>query len=253
MPKFHTDDEKPNTSGRRRIGLSDMNSGRKDGPPKFGQELTKEMQREDRAMVKRMEENIAPDRIYESRCDTCNHPFRDWLEMMLIKGMPYKTLGDRVSPQVDRRSLSNHFRNHMDLQDTAFRAILEQEAKLQGQNFEEGIQDAITKRGVLEIALRKGYEDIVNGTTTVEARDLIQIAKVLGDMDSHQYEVGLDELRAQVSIFLQAIRDVCDQETQNAIGTRVAELRKREGLHVQIEAAMEPPRESIPEATLVEE
>lgn len=209
------------------------------------------MQREDREALQKAEMQMAPQRIFEPRCDTCQHPYRDFIETMLIKGHPYKTIADRVNPPVDRRSISNHYKNHMDLQDAALRSILEEEAKIQGRNFEEGVQDAITKRAVLEIALRKGYEDIVNGITTVEPRDLIQIAKTLGDMDSHQHAVGLDELRSQVQIFIQAIKDVCDVDTQAAIGQRVKQLRTREGVDNQIEKVMHQP--AIAEASVVEE
>jgi hypothetical protein len=213
--------------------------------------LTKELQREDREMMQRYEDAMAPQRIFEPRCDTCQHPYRDFIETMLVKGHPYKAIADRVSPSVDRRSISNHYKNHMDLQDAALRSILEEEAKIQGRQFEEGVQDAITKRAVLEIALRKGYEDIVNGITTVEPRDLIQIAKVLGDMDSHQHSVGLDELRSQVQIFIQAIKDVCDPDTRGAIAQRVKQLRTREGIDGQIEKVMQQ-QPAITEASVVE-
>lgn len=217
--------------------------------PNFSEEMRKQAQRDDREEAKRIEANSAPTRISVATCHTCQHPFRDWIETMLIRGMAYKTLGDRVSPPVDRRSLSNHAKNHMDLQDAALRAILEKEAQVQGENYEEGVGDAITKRAVLEIALRKGYEDIINGVTTVEARDLIQIAKVLGDMDAHQHSIGLDELRAQVQIFIQAIKNVCDSDMQNLIAEEVKRLRSRENISAEMERVMRP---EIPEAVVVE-
>jgi hypothetical protein len=182
-------------------------------------------------------------RIFEPRCGVCVHPYRDWIEMMLIRGSTYKGLQDRVPPnaghkRLDRRSISNHHKNHMDLRDAALRAILEREAEIQGEDWEEGVTDAITKRGVLEIALRKGYEDILSGAVTVEPRDLIQITKVLADMDTHQHQVGLDEIRVQMQMFIQAIREVCDVETQNQIGKKVKQLRKKDGIQKQIESVM---------------
>lgn len=216
---------------------------------KFADEAKKKAQRETQEESSRALENISPQRISVGTCHVCQHPFRDWIETMLIRGMAYKTLGDRVSPSVDRRSISNHYKKHMDLQDAALRAILEKEAQVQGQNYEEGVEGAITKRGVLEIALRKGYEAILNNDTFVEPRDLIQIAKVLGDMDAQQHSVGLDELRAQVQIFIQAIKNVCDQDTQNLIAEEVRRLRTRENIDQQMENVMRP---QIPEAVVVE-
>jgi hypothetical protein len=233
MPDFK--DSKGKT--RKVISINDANSGRlnKGGSDDFRAEV----QRGDRAAMAEHTKLIAPERIFESRCDTCNHPFRDWIEMMLVRGIAYKTLGDRVSPKVSRKSLANHHREHMDLQDTALRAMLEREARMQGIDVEEGIEDLITKRSVLETMVRKGFEDVVNGVTTVEPRDLVQITKLLADMDTHSHQVGLDELRAQVQIFIQAIKDVCSAEEQNKIGQRVAQLRKREQISAPFERVME--------------
>lgn len=217
--------------GQRSVSLANANSGR----PAFDIDFV-----DARSAIAKSDAAMAPERIYEPRCKTCQHPYRDFIETMLVRGHPYMTIQNRVSPPIDRRSISTHFKKHMDLQDAALRAILEEEAKIQDRNFEEGVQDAITKRGVLEIAMRKGYEDLINGVTTVEARDLIQIAKVLAEMDSQQHSVGLDELRSQVQIFIQAIKDVCDTDIQDAIAQRVKQLRNREGIETRMEQVIEP-------------
>jgi hypothetical protein len=248
---------------------TDKNRG--SGRKKFAAAVQQATEREEREVTQRDLNRMAPTtkdeksgieygqgRITEPRCHVCQHPYRDWIETMLIRGASYKGLQNRIPPLeghkvLDRRSFSNHHKNHMDLRDAALRAILEKEAELQGQNFEEGVEDAITKRGVLEVALRKGFEDIINNVTTVEPRDLIQITKVLGEMDSHQHQIGLDELRAQVQIFIQAIKDVCDSDMQNAIAARVKELRTRENISKQIEGAMDTPAlPVVVEAVVVE-
>lgn len=246
MPKFENAG-KPGSSTR--VVSMDPQSGRKKkaalvNTGKGNDDFKKEMQQQHRAELAATEANFAPERIFVSTCHTCQHPHRDWIEMMLLKGMSYKKLGDTVSPKVDRRSISNHYKEHMDLQDAALRRIIEDEARLQGLDFEEGVQDAITKRSVLEVALRKGYEDVLNGVTTVEPRDLIQIAKVLAEMDSHQYQIGLDEARAQVQLFIQAIKNVCGRYPDGeAIRTDIAKevkmLRKREGSSTPTEKMME--------------
>lgn len=245
MPKFE-DDKK---DGRTRvISLDKARSGR----AKYNEDMKKQLQQDDRAEVQRAEKGFAPERISVSTCHVCQHPYRDFIETMLVKGQSYKGISERVSPHVDRRSISNHWQKHMDLQDAALRAILEKEAAVQNENYDEGITGAITKRGVLEVALRKGYDDIINGVTTVEARDLIQIAKVLGDMDNNQQAIGLDELRSQVQIFIQAIKNVCDQETQNMIAQEVKKLRTRENIEAHVEAVMYEAPPQIPEAVVVD-
>jgi hypothetical protein len=248
-------------------------------PKKFSEEIQKAIQRDDREQVQKQTKALAPKgknektgveylsgRIFEPRCHVCQHPHRDWIEMMLIKGASYKGLQERVPPlqgydKLDRRGISNHHQKHMDLEDAAIRAILEREATLVSQDYEEGVEDAVTKRGVLEVMLRKGYEDLLSGITTVEPRDLIQLAKVLGEMDTHAGQVGLDEARAQVQIFIQAIKNVCDLDTQGEIAREVKRLRSRENIDVKFEeimsqapvAAIEVGEPSVIEATVVED
>lgn len=258
MPRFTSDDETPHEDKAR-----DNAYGK--SPKAFSEDIAKAQQRDDRSKAQRQEHALAPrgkdevtgieylsGRVFEPRCHVCQHPHRDWIEMMLIKGASYKGLQDRVPPiqghqKLDRRGISNHHKNHMDLEDAAIRAILEREATLVSQDFAEGVEDAVTKRGVLEVMLRKGFADVTAGVTTVEPRDLIQLAKLLGEMDTHAGQVGLDEARAQVQIFIQAIKNVCDLDTQGAIAREVKRLRSREDIEVRFEDAMDdgPPRIAI--------
>lgn len=280
MPKFNPETEEVEIVPRDQSHedkARDNSEGK--GRKKFAQDVQKAIQRDDRAQVEKVNKSLAPKgkdeitgieylsgRIFEPRCHVCQHPHRDWIEMMLIKGATYKGLQERVPPiqgheKLDRRGISNHHKNHMDLQDAAIRAILEREATLVGQDYEEGVEDAVTKRGVLEVMLRRGYDDIINGVTTVEPRDLIQLAKLLGEMDTHAGQVGLDEARSQVQIFIQAIKNVCDLDTQGEIAREVKRLRSRENIDVKFEeimsqapvAAIEVGEPSVIEATVVED
>jgi hypothetical protein len=80
-------------------------------------------------------------------------------------------------------------------------------------------------------------------------------------MDTHAGQVGLDEARAQVQIFIQAIKNVCDLDTQGEIAREVKRLRSRENIDVKFEeimsqapvAAIEVGEPSVIEATVVED
>lgn len=232
MPEFHRD---PKVTGHE---LADLKGG-SDRKIEVVESFALSTQ-EIREKIKAREKKNAPERIVEKRCHVCTHPYRDFIETMLVRGSSYLGIEQRVTPHVDRRSISNHYKNHMDLQDAALRYILEQEAKLQGQNFEEGVQDLVTKRGGLEVMFRKGLEDVQSGVTTVEPRDLVQIVKVLSDMDSEAHQAGLDEVRGQMQLFIQAIKDVCDRDVQAKIAARVKKLRSREGIPSAMENMMLP-------------
>lgn len=234
MPEFRRDQEQ-NGTGRELTDLKEGGDRKIEVVESFALST-----QEIREKIETRERKKAPERIVEKRCNVCTHPYRDFIETMLVRGSSYLGIEQRVTPHVDRRSISNHYKKHMDLQDAALRYILEQEAKLQGQNFEEGVQDLVTKRGGLEVMFRKGLEDVQRGVTTVEPRDLVQIVKVLSDMDSEAHQAGLDEVRGQMQLFIQAIKDVCDRDVQAAIAARVKVLRSREGVQSAMENMMLP-------------
>lgn len=199
-----------------RRGIEDMNSGR---------EISPELEHKQPRVLARYTKAARPSQIVEPRCGVCQHDYRSFIEMLLVKGSSYKSIEERITPKVSRQSISNHYKKHMDLQDAALRSLLEREAEIQGHNHEEGVADLITTRGALEVALRRGYESLIDKSTKVEARDLIQIVRTLADMDEGREQVGLEAARLQVEVFMEAIRQVVPQEYWSQIGEKVAELR----------------------------
>jgi hypothetical protein len=110
----------------------------------------------------------------------------------------------------------------------AYRAILEEEASLEGQNYEEGVRGAITNRGVLELMIRKGFDDIMDDNTMVEPKDLIQIIKLKQEMDANHVQVQVETYKRQVEIFKQAILEIVPPDMQSQIVARVKKIRQRE-------------------------
>lgn len=182
-------------------------------PSRYEQSLDAASRRDDVADAER---KIAPPQPFEPRCDCCKSPYRQFIDTLLIKGghsyveiakkVPGPPLEGGGYKALDRRSVSNHAKHHLGFADAAMRAILEDEAERAGKNYEEAVTGAITHRGTLEVALRKAHEDIINGTTTVEPRDLIKIVELSQKMDDQTAQVQVDEYRAQLNAFIRAIQ-----------------------------------------------
>lgn len=169
-----------------------------------------------------------PPRIVEPRCHTCQSPYRDYIERELVRGHSYLSISNSIPEGPDRRSISKHHKEHMAITSAAYRAILEEESSLEGQNYETGVRGAITARGVLEIMIRKGFDDILDDNTMVEPRDLIQIIKLKQEMDANYAQVQVETYQRQVDLFKQAILEVVPPEMQAQIVARVKRLRQRE-------------------------
>lgn len=195
-----------------------------------GREVSPELEHREPRVLSKYTRAPRPSQIVEPRCGVCQHDYRSFIETLLVKGISYKKIEETVSPKVSRQSISNHHKKHMDLQDAALRALLEREAEIQGINHEEGVMDIITTRGALEVALRRGYEGLVDRTSKVEPRDLIQIVRVLADMDEGREQASLEAARMQVNIFMEAIKQVVPKDYWPLISEKVAELRDSEPL-----------------------
>jgi hypothetical protein len=225
------------------------NNGNGNGDHKdFGpsSDLQKLAKMHESALQSAKEAAAAPPRIVESRCHVCTHPNRDWIEYQIIKGHSYLSIENSTAHlppehRVGRRSVSTHAKGHMTIQEAAYRAILEQEASLEAQNFEEGVKGAITKRGVLEILVRKGFQDVLDDIAHVEPRDLIQIIKLAQDMDEKSAAVQIEEYKNQVAILTESIQNVVPPAIQGEIVAEVRRLRKRQGVGAEYESIVGVP------------
>lgn len=205
--------------------------------------------------IEKIRSNQQPPKIVEVRCAVCQSPYRDFIDTMLVKGgANYSDIARKVpgkdGKEIDRRSISNHAKNHLGFIEDAMRSILEAEAEEANQNYEDNYKGAITYRGALEIALRKAYNEIVSGNVEMEAKDLIAIIQTLEKMDEQTNSAQVDFLRAQTSAFIQAIKEETDTEVWTRISERAHKLMSLEGYEndpvtetVEAEAVELPPVE----------
>jgi hypothetical protein len=221
-----------------------------DGKPKFepGRDLQAIAAKHERAIQKALE--AQPPKVTEPRCHVCNSPHRSWVEAQIIRAHSYRSIEQAMiglpeEERIERRSIARHVqRGHMNIDDTAIRAIIEEEATIDGKNFEEGVRGALSLHAVLEVMVRKGYEDVLAGNTLVEARDLIQLTKLKMDMDERHSIAMIDEAKRQVNILIQAMRDKVPQEYLDAVIARVGELKEQQQEPSDIVGLIRPQIES---------
>lgn len=189
----------------------------------------------ERARIK-ADEEAAFQKPFEPRCHVCTHEFRDMIDSLLLKAdLSFSELARRMPPgkngrHLDHRQLSTHAKKHLGAGDAAMRAILEEEAERSSRDYEQGVRGAITHRGGLEIAFRKAFEDIINGTASVEPRDMVKIAEVLQKWDAETQAVQVDILRAQVSAIEEAIKRKAPKDLWIEIVKEAKAIYAREGI-----------------------
>jgi hypothetical protein len=173
-----------------------------------GDALKDKWRGEDRKDLDEAAAMTAPPVVVEKRCHVCQSDHRLYIERQLLKGRSYRAIAQSVPDGPAARSIGAHYKNHMDLDSAAIRAILEDEASAIGQNFEEGVRGAITLRGMLAVLVQKGFEDALNGITTVEPKDLVQMAKLQNELNEGSGTAAVEEARLAINIFKEAIQNV---------------------------------------------
>lgn len=227
-----------------------------------GKDLQQRWQADDRKDIELREKALAPPTITEPRCKVCTSEFRVFIERELVKGMASVTAIAESIPighngeKIDRRSISNHAKKHMAIGDAVVRAQLEEEADLLKQNYQEGVQGALTTRGVLKVLIGKTYEDVLNGVVTAEVRDLIQMIKLVNEMETDTAQVKSDEAESTLRIFVRAVANVCDDETRARLQSEVKRLRQMDEIEFAMEENLQLPApiegEEVPDADIVE-
>ena len=206
-----------------------------DAPPKDSDDFQKYMQAQKRAAIKAEEEAVLQ-KPFVPQCHVCTHPFRDLIDSMLMKAdISYSELGRRMPPgkngrQLDHRQISTHAKKHLGAGEAAIRAILEEEAERSNREFAEGVRGAITHRGGLEVAFRRAFEDIINGTASVEPKDMIKIAEIMRKWDAETEQVQADFLRAQVTAIEAAIKKVVPRHMWEDIAKEARREMEKDGL-----------------------
>ena len=126
----------------------------------------------------------------------------------------------------------------MDLQRTAIREELEEEAKALQQNVESGALGAKTDRGILKVLVAKGFDDVINGVSTVEPKDLIQIIKLLNELNNNASTTRAEENEVALRTFVRAIENVCPPEMIKLIVAEAERIRNIDDVEFAMEGVI---------------
>lgn len=206
---------------------------------------------DDRSALERVLAASAPEAISEPRCATCQSPQREWIEHQLVMGHSYKRIADQIADGPSRKSIANHYVEHMALAQQAIRAELEAEAIAIGQDVDAGVRGTITQRGMLAVLIRKGYQDAINSVTDVEPKDVAAFMKIYAEMNEDSGTAAVEEAKLVISVFKEAIQNVLIKgnlidrqlgiQLLQAISDEVIALRQEQEVDKEFERNLLPP------------
>jgi len=205
-----------------------------------GADLKKRWETNDREELEALAQEGAPPRLTVPQCHVCTSPFRDFIEEALVRAHPYERIAQKLPPdddgnKISRQSISHHAKEHMDLQRTAIREELEEEARLAGQNLETGAQGAKTDRGILKVLVAKGFDDVIRGISTVEPKDLISMIKLLNELNSNASTARAEENEIALRTFVRAIENICEPDQIREIVAEAERIRDLDDVTFEME------------------
>lgn len=171
--------------------------------------------------------------IAEPRCKVCQSPHRHLVDQLLVAGHSYSEIERQFEfAKIPRRSISSHAEKHLGYEEAAIREVIEREAAAAQRNFEEGKQRLVTNTSYLEIARQKAYDALLDKSVIVEPKDAVKIIEMLEKFQERHQAVALDELRVQLQMFIQAVKEVVPRTDWESIVGRTAELLRASGREV---------------------
>lgn len=233
-------DEKANPPELQGVSDAERKKRKRVMDRRSGADLKKRWETNDREELEAVAAEGAPPRITVPQCHVCMSPYRDFIEEALVRSHSYESIAKKLPPEedgskIERRSIANHFKEHMDLQRTAIREELEEEARAAGQNVETGVQGAKTDRGILKVLVAKGFDDVIRGISTVEPKDLIQMIKLLNELNSNASTARAEENEIALRTFVRAIENVCEPEMIKLIVAEAERIRNMDDVEFEME------------------
>lgn len=192
----------------------------------------------DKAVIDTIAELDEEHRLYvfrpETRCRVCNSEMNVTVNRMLSHAMTYKDIlralepVNRVLPEGDRityNSVWQHAKKHYPLEQTAsavYRRMVEKRADEFNIDFVKGVGGALTPLAFLDVVMQRGFETLVDETTTVEVSTGMRAAEKLHQLTREQESSGdMAELMLQLNKVVEAVKATVPENMWPAILARI--------------------------------
>lgn len=157
--------------------------------------------------------DLTPIPRYESRCHVCTSEHRKAIDRLVIMpNISYTELSEMFG--IDRRSIANHAKKHLNYEEAAIKKIIETEAAALQVDFEEGVKGALSRRVFLSAYIQRVTESLLNGTLELTGKDAMKAIEMMERVDNATGGAAVDEIRMQFNAMVQAIREISERDLE---------------------------------------
>lgn len=165
-----------------------------------------------------------------SKCFVCSasDEVRGLVDRLLVRAWSYKQILQAVEPlqegvsekrRIGYHSIRRHAINHLPADELAVRQVLERRAQEAGLAVIVGEGPIVTNAGVAEIIRNRGFEAVIAGERTPSIRETLEATKLLQEFDQPGPSAA-DEIKAQVEILLEVIRELLPEDQWSTLVSR---------------------------------
>lgn len=171
-----------------------------------------------------------------SRCKVCQSRWRVNVDMMLIRGFSVRKIAESLQAageDISYRSVQRHKESHLNLEKSAYRAIIDKHAEeYEKANAENDIR-IISGKAYLDVFIQKGWDQLIYEDFHAEPKDIIKAIELREELMSGGYSVLEEKMMLQVKSMVQAIREIVPPELHAEIAARAKEIAKGETLSIE--------------------
>lgn len=181
-----------------------------DERPKKGQELVAKLPRK-----------------HDDRCLTCKSKYRDVIDRMAVMGFGATHIARQIqefAPEISRKSVERHMKNHMNYEQEAMRQLLEERYSEIGNLTEEAKTRMVTKHAVLDRMIEKGWDQLMKEDGWIKYQDVLKAIELKSLIETETGTMLQDQLTRQLTAIIQAVKECVPPEDWPRVSARATEL-----------------------------
>jgi len=178
--------------------------------------------------------------VSSSRCKVCQSKWRPNVDMMLIRGFSVRKIAESLQnagEDISYRSVQRHKESHLNLEKSAYRAIIDKHAEeYEKANAENEIR-IISGKAYLDVFIQKGWDQLIYEDLNLDPKDILKAIELREELMSDGYSVLEEKMMIQVRSMVQAIREIVPPEYHSEVAARAKEIAQ--GDILSLEAGVE--------------
>ena len=165
--------------------------------------------------------------ISHPTCKVCQSVHRHDIDMLLARGFSCRAIEKQLAELgeiVGYKSINRHSQKHMSLDLALFKNMAEQRVTEINKQVAEGSFRIISDLAILDLIIQKGVDGLLYDKVIIEAKDMIQAAKLRNEIEKSGLNAVEEEMSRQLNAIIQAVQEECPEDMWMAIVKRAKEI-----------------------------